>query len=265
MARGETRAALRDGPPPSTCEYRSPAILNILSLETSTEWCSAALWQDGRVLVREELAGQRHSELILPMIDELLHEAALPLAACDAIAFGAGPGSFTGLRIACGVTQGLAFAADVPVAEIGTLLAVAQASRAERVIACLDARMGEVYVAAYARTDVSVAHWQVVHAPRLCAPIDVPPIVGGGWVGAGSGFGVHEAILHERYASQLTGVHAELHPHAREIAELGAQSVRAGATVPAEAAHPLYLRDRVAQTVSERAARKAAATPISAD
>ena len=131
--------------------FSIPFILNILSLETSSEWCSVAAWLDGKTLAREELAGQRHSELILPMIDALLHDAGVELAAFDAIAFGAGPGSFTGLRIACGVAQGLAFAAGVPVACVSTLLAVAQGSGADRVVVCLDARMGEVYFGAFQR------------------------------------------------------------------------------------------------------------------
>ncbi len=230
-------------------------ILNILSLETSSEWCSAALWLDGHVLAREEHAVQRHSELILPMIDALLGEAGIALANCDAIAFGAGPGSFTGLRIACGVAQGLGFAAGLPLAGVGTLLALAQASGAERVVSCLDARMGEVYSAAFERRN---GQWWTAHAPQLCAPAVVPPVDGAGWVGAGSGFAVHGLTLAARYAGHLIGVRPELHPHAQDIAALGADMVRAGLALPAEQAHPVYLRDRVAFTVDERQAIKAA-------
>lgn len=229
--------------------------MNILALETSSEWCSAALWLDGRVLAREELAGQRHSELILSMIDTLLREAGVALAACDAIAFGAGPGSFTGLRIACGVAQGLGFAAGLPLVGVSTLLALAQASGAERVLSCLDARMGEIYCAAFERRG---GQWCTTHSPRLCAPAAAPLLEGKGWIGAGSGFAACSNALQERYASHLEMVRPDLHPDARDIASLGVDMVRAGLALPAEQAHPVYLRDRVALTVDERQAIKAA-------
>ena len=228
--------------------------MNILALETSTEWCSAALWLDGRVLASEVHAGQRHSELILPMIDGLLNDAGIALDTCNAIAFGAGPGSFTGLRIACGVAQGLGFATNLPLVGIGTLLAVAQASGAERVIACLDARMGEIYAAVFERAG---NEWSTVRSPCLCSPAAAPEVDGEGWTGAGSGFAAYGTALQARYASHLGELRPDLHPHARDIASLAADSVRAGLAVPAEYAHPVYLRDRVALTVSERQAIKA--------
>jgi len=233
-------------------------ILNILALETSTEWCSATVHIDGNVLAQEELAGQRHSELILPIVDRLLHEAGVQLAAFDAIAFGAGPGSFTGVRIACGVAQGLAFAAGVPVACVSTLLAVAQGSATDRVVVCLDARMGEVYCGAFQREATHEPRWSVVHPPQLCLPSAAPQLVGQGWVGAGSGFAVHGAALAERYGGTLSAMLPELHPRASDIAALALGMVREGLTVPAEDAAPVYLRDRVALTVDERRALKLA-------
>jgi len=125
---------------------------------------------DSALTYREVHAGQTHSQLLLPMCQDLLAEAGLGLAQLDGIAFGAGPGSFTGLRIACAVAQGLAFGADVPVLGVGTLLALAEASGAARVIACLDARMGEVYHAAYRR---EVGDWMTESGPQLCAPQQV--------------------------------------------------------------------------------------------
>jgi tRNA threonylcarbamoyladenosine biosynthesis protein TsaB len=234
--------------------------LNILSLETSTEWCSVAASIDGKMWARDELAGQRHSELILPMIDALLSDAGVELRAFDAVAFGAGPGSFTGLRIGCGVAQGLAFASDIPVACVSTLLAVAQGSGADRVVVCLDARMGEVYFGAFQREPGSGSErrWSVAHPPQLCAPATVPQLDSGGWVGAGNGFAVHGALLAERYAGQLSETRAELRPRASDIAELAVDMVRAGLTVAAEDAAPVYIRDRVALTVDERRALKAA-------
>ena len=141
--------------------------MKILALDTSTEYCSVALWRDGDVDAREALAGRRHSELLLPMVDALLERHGLRLKGLDGIAFGEGPGSFTGLRIGCGVTQGLAFGAGLPVVGVSTLLALAEAARSRRAVCCLDARMGEVYHAAYARSD---AGWEAVHVPSLCAP-----------------------------------------------------------------------------------------------
>ena len=232
--------------------------MNILALETSSEWCSAALWLDGRVLAREELAGQRHSELILSMIDTLLREAGVALAACDAIAFGAGPGSFTGadhdinkLRKGLGVRSRRL----LPRGGVSTLLALAQASGAERVLSCLDARMGEIYCAAFERRG---GQWCTTHSPRLCAPAAAPLLEGKGWIGAGSGFAACSNALQERYASHLEMVRPDLHPDARDIASLGVDMVRAGLALPAEQAHPVYLRDRVALTVDERQAIKAA-------
>ena len=123
--------------------------MQILAIDTSTEYLSLALWLDGRVFSRDINAGQTHSQQILPTLRELLDEAQVELNALDGIAFGAGPGSFTGLRIACGVAQGLAFGTGLPVIAVSTLQALAQQSGAEKVIACLDARMGEIYHAAY--------------------------------------------------------------------------------------------------------------------
>ena len=209
---------------------------------------------------REELADQRHSEIILQMIDALLRDVGLELAAFDGIAFGAGPGSFTGLRIGCGVAQGLAFAAGIPVACVSTLLAVAQGSRADRVAVCLDARMGEVYFGAFQRELGSSGErrWSIVHPPQLCAPSVVPELDSGGWVGAGNGFAVYGAALAERYAGCVCETRPELHPRASDIAELAVDMVRAGLTVAAEDAAPVYIRDRVALTVDERRALKAA-------
>ena len=119
--------------------------MKLLVLDTSTEWCSAALWLDGRVQARRVLAEQRHSSLLLPMVAELLRESAMSLRQLDGIGYGAGPGSFTGLRIACAVTQGLALGADLPVAGVSTLQSIAEQAGAERVLTVLDARMAEVY------------------------------------------------------------------------------------------------------------------------
>ena len=223
--------------------------LKILAIETSTELCSAALWLDGRVDAREAVAGQRHSELLLPMIDALLASHGLKAVELDCIAFGAGPGSFTGLRIACGVAQGIAFGIDVPVIGIGTLEALAAASQADRVVCCLDARMGEVYHAAYERRR---GDWHEVHAPSLCRPDAAPDLPAGAWAGCGSGFAVYRAALESRYAGKLARVIDGLAPHAREIAALAAVEFGRGGAVRAEYAAPLYVRNKVALRMDER-------------
>lgn len=226
--------------------------MKILSLETSTELCSAALWRDGQVEIREAQAGQRHSELLLPMIDALLVSQNLRLKDLDGIAFGAGPGSFTGLRIACGIAQGLAFGADIPVLGVSTLLALAEAARAGRAVCCLDARMNQIYHAAYERRGDD---WHALHEPGLCTPQDAPLLPGEDWVGCGSGFAVYRAALGKRYQGQLVKIMDTLMPRAREIAVLAARGFERGQGVAAEQAAPLYVRDKIALRVDERPPR----------
>lgn len=223
--------------------------MKLLALDTSTEYLSLCLWQDGAVLSRDLLAGQKHSQLVLPMLGEMLAEAGLSLPQLDGIAFGAGPGSFTGLRIGCGVAQGLAFGANLPVVGVSTLLALAQQTAAERVIACLDARMGEVYHAAYVRAG---SGWQAACEPGLYKPEGVPAVDGEGWFGIGSGWAAYGDALNARYAGQVAGIDQDAFPHARDIAALAAVEFAAGRAVPAAEAAPVYIRNKVALTMAER-------------
>jgi tRNA threonylcarbamoyladenosine biosynthesis protein TsaB len=223
--------------------------MRILALETSTEYCSVALWRDGYCFSRCELVGQKHSELLIGMLDGLLREAEVKLAQLDGIAFGAGPGSFTGLRIACGAAQGLALGAGLPVVGVSTLLALAHASGRDKVIAALDARMGEIYYAAYQKL---AGKWAAVCEPVLCRPQFAPAVEGTGWFGAGSGFNKYEAVLGNHYASQLTGMDRQAIPQASAIAELAVGQFVAGQGVDAALAAPAYLRDKVALKTCER-------------
>ena len=227
----------------------SPAPVKLLALDTSTESCSAALWLDGELAADAIHAGQRHSVLVLPMIDRLLRGAGIGLTALDAIAFGEGPGSFTGLRIACAVAQGLAFGAGLPVVGVGTLLALAQASAADEAVCCLDARMRQVYQAAYRR---SADGWAVVHAPGVHAPDAVPLLPEGSWVGCGNGFARYGDALRARLGEKLHALAPVELPHAREIAILAAAELERGGGKPAAAALPLYVRDKVALTIEEQ-------------
>jgi tRNA threonylcarbamoyladenosine biosynthesis protein TsaB len=223
--------------------------MRILALDTSTEYCSVALWHDGEIDAREALAGQRHSELLLGMVDELLRRHNLRVRELDGIAFGAGPGSFTGLRIACGVTQGIAFAVGLPVVGVSTLLAMAQAAGADRAICCLDARMEQVYHAAYAR---NANRWSTVHGPGLYAPADAPLLQDGSWTGCGSGFKAHREALARRYAGRLSAIMPDVYPHARDIARLAVVEFEQGRAESAEQAAPVYIRDKVAMRSDER-------------
>lgn len=198
---------------------------------------------------RCELVGQKHSEVLLAMLDALLKEAGIAITQIDGIAYGKGPGSFTGVRIACGVAQGLAFGADLQVVGVCTLQALAQASGHGKVVAALDARMGEIYFAAYEKRDGA---WATVVAPCLCKAGDAPAVGGCGWFGAGSGFAVVGGILRASYGEQLCGVDAQAVPQAGAVAQLAAVEFAQGLAVDAALALPLYLRDKVALKTSER-------------
>ena len=238
--------------------------MRILAVETSTEYCSVALWQDGAVSERCELVGQKHSEVLMAMLDALLKETGVKIKEVDGIAFGKGPGSFTGVRIACGVAQGLALGADVNVVGVCTLQALAEASGKEKVIAALDARMGEVYLAAYEKC---AGEWVAVIEPCLCKPDDAPAVTGDGWFGVGSGFAVSSPTptpppagegLKARYGSQLYAVDAQAVPQASAVVRLAAGEFSKGKAADAALALPLYLRDKVALKTSERDAVRSA-------
>jgi tRNA threonylcarbamoyladenosine biosynthesis protein TsaB len=230
--------------------HRIPApAVNLIALETSTEYCSLAVLRGAKVFERSFHAGQRHSELALPALRELLQQAGLDMQAIEGIAYGAGPGSFTGLRIACGIAQGLALARNLPVAGIGTLLALAEDCGANKVIACLDARMGEVYHAAYRK---SGGKWIEMHAPALYRPHGVPQVEGRDWVGCGSGFRVHAAALAQCYDGKISRTDADAIPNAAAMLRLAQPVFAAGQGVDAAAAVPIYVRDKVALKTSER-------------
>jgi tRNA threonylcarbamoyladenosine biosynthesis protein TsaB len=218
-------------------------LVKLLALDTATEACSAAVWVDGVVLERYEWAPRRHAALILPMIETVLAEAELNVMQLDAIAFSRGPGAFTGLRIAVGIAQGIAFAADLPVAPVSTLAALALGAAREtgqtHIAAALDARMGEVYWGVYA---VAGEDAEPLGEERVCAPaaVGAPP---GEWFGAGSGWAVYAATL-SRYLT-VSGWRGECYPRAGDIARLAAVPSRRGEWAPAERALPVYLRNEV--------------------
>ncbi len=214
--------------------------MRFAAIDASTEWCSVALWSDGELRAAERRAGARHSELALPMLERLLAGAGMAFAGLDAVAFGAGPGSFTGLRIACGLAQGLAFARGLPVIGVSTLEAMAEECGAPRVVACLDARMREVY---YAALEKRGAGWHEV-VPAHCAAPDAIEIPEGDWLGCGSGFAIYGN-------PGLRRLLPEVHPTALAVARLAAPRLAAGEGVDAALAAPVYLREKVAFTKAE--------------
>lgn len=220
----------------------------ILAIETSTELATAAILTDSGIFVRELSGVQTHSQGILPAIQALLVEAGIRLQDCDAIAFGCGPGAFTGIRTACGIVQGLAYGADLPVVPVMSLLAMAEAAReqvaANEFVCILDARMNEVYWAQYRFGD---AGWVAVSAPALTGLVSAlaaitlenPQLV------LGNGLVLPEPEQ-ARYPSLLCM------PHAKQVGILGRLDFAAGLGLPADQAQPLYLRNKIALTTAER-------------
>jgi len=225
--------------------------VRFLAFETATRRLSVALWQDGELTERFADHPNSGSAYLLPWVHELLAQSGIKLTQLDGIAFGAGPGGFTGLRLACGVAQGLAFGLDVPVAPISTLAALALASGEHTVWACLDARMNEVYAAAYTIEGDRVHE---VMAPHCAAPAVLPaPTFQNAW-GVGDGFKIYGELLATR-KPDLTGVRPDIFPSAVAVARLAASVLANGSGVAAAQAQPLYVRDKVAFTTAERLAR----------
>jgi tRNA threonylcarbamoyladenosine biosynthesis protein TsaB len=236
--------------------------VKVLAIDTATENCSAALWVDERISARERLLERGHAAHILPMVDAVLREAGVALSELDAIAFGRGPGAFTGVRLAAGVAQGLAFGATLPVVPVSDLRALAQHALSHsphclRVLACLDARMQEVYVGCFERCPAGLAvpvGEERVGPPSLVRPpaawTDLRQAQGRGVdavCGAGPGFLAYPELvgLLPQLALEVQGA---LRPRAQDIACLAVPEILAGRVFPAEQALPVYLRDDVTQS-----------------
>ncbi|MGH8528660.1 MAG: tRNA (adenosine(37)-N6)-threonylcarbamoyltransferase complex dimerization subunit type 1 TsaB [Nevskiales bacterium] len=225
--------------------------MKLLALETSTEFCSVALWNDGAIAAAQVAAGREHTRLLLPLAQELLSQQSISLAALDGIAFGRGPGGFTGLRIAAGLAQGLGLSLNRPVIPVSTLAALAmQAHRhhaSSRVLAVLDARLEEVY---WAWHEFDAAGGLVAQSEeQLSAATAVRLTVRGGWTGIGSGWLKHAQALQQNCGDLIQRIDATAVPSAEDIARLAAQLWQRDlqAALPAEQALPVYLRNRVTQ------------------
>jgi len=244
--------------------------LKLLAVETSTDACSAALFVDGRIREKFEIAPREHTKLILPMIDSLMADAQMKPQQLDAVALSRGPGSFTGVRIATGVAHGVAFGADIPIVLVSTLAAIAQdffnyhnecaaqggasvaGSRtlgATASFTAMDARMDEIFWGVYRRNGLGLAELIGEEAVTPASAAILPAVDG---FGVGSGWAVHGETLSDRLGDRLLGVEAQVWPRAACIAQLGAYDFANGLAVPVESAMPVYLRDKVAKKQSER-------------
>ena len=243
--------------------------MKLLAVETATEACSAALYVDGVVTERFALTPKEHTRLILPMIDGLLADAGLLPQQLDALAFGCGPGSFTGVRIATGVIQGIALGADLPVVPVSTLAAIAQDffdNNADKVkgsrfkgesgssvfnvaYVAMDARMGDIFWGVYRRDKQGYAELIGKESVTPATEVEFPDLLG---VGVGSGWGVYRQELMQRLEGRVSDCQIDALPRAGAIARLGVRGFERGLAVPVEQAMPVYLRDKVAKKESER-------------
>lgn len=229
--------------------------MKLLALETSTEACSVALWLDGELRERFEVAPRRHTELVLPWCDALLAEAGIARSALDAIAVGRGPGAFTGVRLAVALAQGMALALDRPVVPVSTLAALAMGAPRlgeAAILAVIDARMGEFYAGAFERGEdglVAAAGDEALLSPRQSLPV---AITARSLVGIGSGF--KAPVWQELAASPvMLACDPDGLPRAADVARLAAAAFARGESLAPDRLEPAYLRDKVALTLEEQA------------
>ena len=223
--------------------------MRLLAIETSTEACSVALWIDGDVRERHEIAPRRHTQLALPWADELLAEAGIARAQLDAVAVGRGPGAFTGVRLGIALAQGIALALDRPLLPVSTLAVLAMQGRAPHILAAIDARMGEVYAGAFVRGEdglVIADGDESVAAPHAVMLPAAP------FAAVGTGFAAEGGALAARLGTHALEVDATALPHAADLALLADALWRRGGAVAAESVEPAYLRDKVALTLAEQ-------------
>lgn len=230
--------------------------MKILAVETATEACSAALLIDGAISERFCVAPRQHTGLILPMVDSLLDEAGFILQELDALAFGRGPGSFTGVRIAAGIIQGLALGADLPVVPVSSLAAMAQnyvqQKDSSTIFTALDARMGEVYWGIYNQDRKGLVRLVGEEAVLPAEEVVFSAAASGKCAGVGSGWGTYREILSGRLKGRLTcAIDPVCFPHAASVALLGQDGYRHNLGVAPELALPVYLRDQVARKKGE--------------
>ena len=220
--------------------------MQVLAIDTASPMCSAALYVQGVYYERSRLVPQGHGQWILPMVDGLLDEGNTTLQGLDAIAFGRGPGTFTGVRMATAVAQGLSLGADVPLLPISNLAMLAQSAyqkyQAKKIVVAIDARMDEVYWGSFQMNENGL---QSVGSETLCPPHRVPPLDGDDWFGIGTGFAEYPAIV-QHYDAQLRDLDSERLPRAEDALPLAISMLEQGEVFAPEKVAPVYLRDDVA-------------------
>jgi len=228
--------------------------LKFAAIDTAPEACSAALYCNGGISFRYIVEPRAHAKALLPMLDELMHEAGIKPLELDAIAFGRGPGAFTGVRIATAAAQAIALAANIETIPVSTMAAIARRCHREhgrdKVAVAIDARMGEVYWGAYQNVQAGP---ELVGEEMVCPPASVP-MLDSSWTAAGTGWDSYAQQLGHNSAERLTGV--ESFPHALDILELGLDQFAMGQTVSPDEARPVYLRNNVAKTEAQRLQEK---------
>ncbi|MFT7235398.1 MAG: tRNA threonylcarbamoyladenosine biosynthesis protein TsaB [Methylophagaceae bacterium] len=227
--------------------------MNILALDTCSEMCSTALLFQGKRYELTKKTQRGHSDLVLGMMDNLFEQSASSLSDVDVLAFGRGPGSFTGVRVGVSVAQGIAFAREIPVVPISSLAAVAQKAADEigsaYIAVAMDARMGEIYCAHYHYDGKSI---RLLNQERVCNPTDFVPYHQGACVGVGTAWSVYETQLQANFGRLLSHVEANYYPEAVNVITLAEDEILAGNLLRAEQALPVYLRDNVAKKKAEQ-------------
>ncbi len=229
--------------------------MKLLAFETATEACSVALYLDGEVIERYQVAPRLHAEYALPWAEELLAQAGVKRSQLDVIAISRGPGAFTGVRLAIALAQGIALALDKPIVAVSTLRAIAVQARGDRILAAIDARMGEVYVGAFERNggELIAISTEIVAAPdKVVLPDDQ-----GDWHGVGTGFSAVDDALQSHLGPRLASVDASVLPHAGDVARLAVAACARGEAMAPERIEPAYLRNNVALTLEEQKALRA--------
>lgn len=227
--------------------------MRVLSLDTATEACSAALWIDGSVRARFEIAGRTHTQCLLPMVHGLMAEAALGFSQLDGLVCGVGPGSFAGVRIGVGYAKGLAMALDLPVLPVTSLELLAQQAIGRgsmQVLAAIDARMSEIYFGAFAADARGIA---ILQAPaQVTSPEQLGFASPGDWAGIGTGWGAYERVLRARIVARVKDVDPAALPRAEDAFARAVPAFIAGLVESADDLAPVYLRDKVALTLVEQ-------------
>ena len=248
--------------------------MKLLAFETATEACSVALYIDGEIIERFEMAPRLHAEYALPWAEQLLAEAGIKRSQLDAIAISRGPGAFTGVRLAIALAQGIALALDKPVLAVSTLMVIAaqvpfpllplavegrgEGAKRHKLVAAIDARMGEIYVGAFERIDdqlIAVSTEIVTPPHAFTLPDD--DATDAVWYGAGTGFSAANGALSLHLGSRLASVDPLVLPHAADVARLAAMAYQRGEALSPDRVQPAYLRNNVALTLEEQKALRA--------